>query len=657
MRETSAGALNGLDWLKCLAYAAKEVLRSGTSNKSQTLQLLAYGERRGQQLLGAPTEGVNPFFGLANESILAGLSEGSDEERGIAYLRAVARMSGWRCSEAYICRDLKCLADGRPDLVSVREIMTATPHSRGSRKRDVEGKLINEVAYARWLYVMGMAGGMTTIQDSNLRRAIDRQLKAISDRGEYSLQISDGPVRVPGGDWLWQNPPSLFSQEHEVDEGSAVGIETDTFICSSILNDLEPCLCFCQVGLEHHRQSLMYEPVARIGSFSLLLKREPKYGLMTQDNKYLDPPRSMERISRFSIQANAISTYLQYQANPTIQSGHSDRSFEHDERHDLGPLDILKGVREDCYYIEEIAKIYPMSVRRSRALLAIDLATQVYRQLKGATISLKIVDAPLDESPWLPRKKPWESIIARWDPGYCTVTPPSLPRSNALSCIAHFESESLILDPENFHQTLAIASRNSIFVIGVLTSDPYDTLPQNAVKWIIGDIGRNGVCLLVAPIDPKIRPLDNQYNLVNHAPYDMKREDNFRGTSLHLSFTDWTLPLESRGPGDRTIDQEACLLESVISVLDSGKWIADRDILCIDFESKLRMTTPKHCPGHPDGREEYDCTSLDSWEEFLDKPSSVGFFRAHRNWAARLAALSIMWQQGQSHCVGILGPE
>ena len=32
------------------------------------------------------------------------------------------------------------------------------------------------------------------------------------------------------------------------------------------------------------------------------------------------------------------------------------------------------------------------------------------------------------------------------------------------------------------------------------------------------------------------------------------------------------------------------------------------------------------CPGHPDGRADYDCTSsLDSWEELLDGPTSVGF--------------------------------
>ena len=234
--------------------------------------------------------------------------------------------------------------------------------------------------------------------------------------------------------------------------------------------------------------------------------------------------------------------------------------------------------------------------------------------------------------------------------------PPTLPRSNALSCIAHFESGSVFLDPEDFDQTLAVASGNSIFVIGALTSDPYEIVPTSLIKRIVGNIGRTGICLLVAPIDPKIRPLGNRYNLVNHVAYDGKRENNFKSTSLHLSFTEWTLPLEGKGAGDRTIDQEAYLVESVISVLDSGKWVADLDILCIDFDSILRMTTPEDCPGHST-HHEYDCTSLDNWDEFLDQPSSVGIFRAHGNWAARLAALSILCQRGESHSVGILGPE
>lgn len=75
--------------------------------------------------------------------------------------------------------------------------------------------------------------------------------------------------------------------------------------------------------------------------------------------------------------------------------------------------------------------------------------------------------------------------------------------------------------------------------------------------------------------------LSDKYNVVTHATYDLKRENNFRGTPLHLSFTDWTFPLQT---GDtRTIDQSVLVVESVVSVLDRGHWVADLDILDVGF--------------------------------------------------------------------------
>lgn len=218
---------------------------------------------------------------------------------------------------------------------------------------------------------------------------------------------------------------------------------------------------------------------------------------------------------------------------------------------------------------------------------------------------------------------------------------------------AHFESGIGLGSPEDFEETLAIASGNSIFVLGALISDPFDYVNESVVRRIVGNIGRTGLCMLVAPVDPRIKTLGNEYNLVNHTTYDGKREDNFKSTSLSLSFTDWTVPLG----GARTIDQEAHFVESVISVLESGEWVADLDILRINFEELYRIKMRAPCPGHPDGVEDCDYTSIDNWEELLDSPVEVGIFRARGNWAARLAAVSILSQQGVGHSVGLLGPE
>lgn len=152
---------------------------------------------------------------------------------------------------------------------------------------------------------------------------------------------------------------------------------------------------------------------------------------------------------------------------------------------------------------------------------------------------------------------------------------------------------------------------------------------------------------------PRIRQPSDSYTAIPHLAYDFQRSDSFQGTSLHLSFTDWRFPLEAGG--HRTIDQGITVIEAVVSVLDQGKWVADLDILCIDFEALPRILND--CNQHEGQNHdlEYDYTSIDNWDELLDSPEGVGIFRAHGNWAARLAAVSILSQKGQGHGIGLFG--
>lgn len=426
---------------------------------------------------------------------------------------------------------------------------------------------------------------------------------------------------------------------------------------------------------EQSSNSSKFSPVWTVGRYKLFANNGAKVVpshralddsiecIELRGEEHLHPTISAKRICKSSMKADIVSEYIQQLTNPAKRQPLSSQSratceewygwqdtFRHDLRaeHNFTTLHSAKIVNaKRKFYAEELADKWPMSKEHRWALKALAIATRVYLQLDGATISLKVIENPLDKAPWL----------TNLDLNTNHLDLRHIARPNTLACIVHFESGTVLLEPNELDETLAIASGNSIFVIGALISDPSENLVASSVKRIIGNIGRTGICLLVAPPEPKVRPLGNEYNLVEHAAYDGRRENNFKGTSLHLSFTDWTLPLEVKGAEGRTIDQEACLVESVISVLDSGKWVADLDILCIDFEALTRMRVAHHCPGHADGRADYDYTSLDSWEEFLDGPTSVGFFRAHGNWAARLAAVSILCQKDQAHSISLLGPE
>jgi hypothetical protein len=128
--------------------------------------------------------------------------------------------------------------------------------------------------------------------------------------------------------------------------------------------------------------------------------------------------------------------------------------------------------------------------------------------------------------------------------------------------------------------------------------------------------------------------LSHDLRVVPHSIYD-NRENNFQGTSLHLSFTNWRRPFDVEGRG--TIDESVFYVESVVSVHDRGKWVADIDLFAISplyFES---LAPDCCCEGKGDG----EITSIDSWEEVLDLPENVGVVRAHGNWPARLAVLAV----------------
>lgn len=110
-----------------------------------------------------------------------------------------------------------------------------------------------------------------------------------------------------------------------------------------------------------------------------------------------------------------------------------------------------------------------------------------------------------------------------------------------------------------------------------MVSDPSGTLPAYAIQRIIGNIGKSGVCLLVPPNALKIpKPDLESWRLVNHRAYDQKTEDNFSGTSVHLSFTEYQMATELSQHGQR--DQEAYYIGAIVSIHDRGCWIADIDI-------------------------------------------------------------------------------
>lgn len=291
-------------------------------------------------------------------------------------------------------------------------------------------------------------------------------------------------------------------------------------------------------------------------------------------------------------------------------------------------------------------------------------ATKLYDELPGATASISVPGIPLHKAKWYhygPRSSKNSGVLSR---------------SSKFACIAMFESGNLNLDPDSIGSVMAMSSGNSIFTLTALLQDLSDSQsPRGEVTRILGNLDRPGIVVLVPPQAPLVRICDPAaWRIINHAPFDGKQHDSFPHTSLHLSFTQYEMPLIVR---TGTVDAEITVLESPVSVYDRQQWTADIDVVgnFADVWLERHFNSPyshqkfrqlsSACPHGLESRSmptelfakhlaELYCRqliSIDSWEELLDPPErlgtqNIGVFRAADNWQAKLAAFSICWQLG-----------
>jgi hypothetical protein len=160
--------------------------------------------------------------------------------------------------------------------------------------------------------------------------------------------------------------------------------------------------------------------------------------------------------------------------------------------------------------------------------------------------------------------------------------------------------------------------------------------------------------MMVAPSNPMTRkPDSSSWRTADYKEFDGVAEDCFRSTSLHLSFTDYHIPLYT---GNRGVhDNQVSLIEAVVSVRDAGKWVTDLDIATIfpsedAFSRRERrlvrhLDLQEHCSHDKSISLESIMVSVECWDELLDPPTGLFVVRAHKNWTARLAITTFLIQR------------
>ncbi|MCJ1380323.1 hypothetical protein MMC17_003426 [Xylographa soralifera] len=223
-----------------------------------------------------------------------------------------------------------------------------------------------------------------------------------------------------------------------------------------------------------------------------------------------------------------------------------------------------------------------------------------------------------------------------------------------------FETGVLNLSLQDFKDVVAISAGNTLYVSEVLLCDPSARSSPHKIRALVGNVGKPGLALLLLPKNTMRREPDLEtWQMVNHNEFDGVFQDNFRGTSLHLSLTGYQQPLNVGQHGGR--DKEVFYLEAVVAALHDGSWVADLDIWNAvrepnDVQRKLIQHLPLVC-SHSDA-EQADfsylakLTSIDKWYEFLDRPQNAMVVRAKGNWTARLAFATATANMEQPLVVG-----
>lgn len=197
---------------------------------------------------------------------------------------------------------------------------------------------------------------------------------------------------------------------------------------------------------------------------------------------------------------------------------------------------------------------HPKPPQYLKCLRALAAAAEAYKLMPGATISTELFSEPLKDALWIPRnhntlaKHPLvneeKEVVATQSLIFGSTVDPrllskpatqeapqspvredaqdlrtyTLSRNQIFSCIAMFENRKVNLDPRILDEVMAISAGGSLYVAMPLICDPFDLVQPNEIKHITGNISKPGLSLMIPPMAPKMRKVDEaKWMLVNHA--------------------------------------------------------------------------------------------------------------------------------------------
>jgi hypothetical protein len=408
------------------------------------------------------------------------------------------------------------------------------------------------------------------------------------------------------------------------------------------ISELEEVIAICERRLYVESSGELFLPIAEY-------EMNPGHANLQRDlvfsrkEDFLEAVQELiERLQHYERYMTSTSIY-HFAGGSRLPALYSFRPVEELARPMLTPQLLREFAVEAHLDPEKVAEFLSPRNRSSAQdpiwfLTGCTMMAEVYKLLPGATVSTLLVNQTLVDAKWLPK--------------FLVLVP--MTREQAFAGIAMFESGTCNVDPQSLGEVFALSSGNSLFVAGGLLCDPFEVPASNEVRRVIGNVGRAGLTFLISPPKVKIREADaEKWVAINHNEFDGKPVDHFEHTSIHLSFTEYEIPLVTEGSQRHIIDRPVVLVETLISIHDGGQWVGEADILKALSGDCARATgcdlgSGLHAQHKAAFVEQLQkdsrslVTSIENWDELIEAPSTGRIaVRAHGNWLARLAATAI----------------
>ncbi|KAH8777182.1 hypothetical protein BGZ57DRAFT_890833 [Hyaloscypha finlandica] len=662
------GCLESTCWFMDLVEAAKQFTTYRGHEKQILARLAAFGARRAQTFLCKSPKESLPGFDLSNLPLLFSLLR--DDEQRIKILRHCAKRYGLKHNDLIIRYTPIASFHNKGTLESMSakgraayyEYASAIPNCHESLKRDHEGSQRDTYEYRRWI-----PGYPLTYQTKYSPNPFEVGFCGCLCRTKPKPCTNnfECPCCLDRTHPCRERYPLQSNEDEAENQERKQNVERNKILTD--LLDIRRAYfeSIGEISFQVEKEDIQEIPSRRIGSVQTVCLQWREF-----DSGPILIPKACSKTSRPSASTTVdfnseydtdawdkeTTTYFDF----LLGDQHSAlfrRRNTNVERYEPSQQVTLSDVSEalswNCIVSEELDKhlqqwgvFSPIpefpdgGIKRS--LEAMSIVKKLYSNLADATVALEVIHRPLYDTQWA---RAWFETR-------------KLSFQIAFSCIALFESGRFDIQPKHLARATAMAAGNSIYIAGVVVSDPTKIKAQKEIKRVIGNLGRAGMVFLIAPTEPKVKPLEyDSWNLVNHADFDGKMHDSFQNTTLHLSFTDFQMPLDVIG-SQGLRDTEVCLLESVISVHDRGQWIGDLNVLSLlpeeYVDGRILFHVHSQCSHSPQEKafQQYVdkplIISLDSWYEFLELPTGKEptIFRGQGNWVARLAAAAFSVQMG-----------